>query len=155
MAVIWKGTSLAGNGTEPYPNIDITATALRGGDGAYIATDYSIRVTGQMVATGSLVVAGARQNSLFGKINEMALAVDGEDVGKLDIQPYGGGASNMTFPDAKLTSVNFSEAPENSAQVQFQGRLTCSRIMMMRFRGGIQVVITTFFSMKEVKSAYK
>jgi hypothetical protein len=120
MAVIWKGTSLAGNGTEPYPNIDITATALRGGDGAYIATDYSIRVTGQMVATGSLVVAGERQNSLFGKINAMAAAVDGEDVGKLDIQPYGGGASNMTFPDAKLTSVNFSEAPENSAQVQFQ-----------------------------------
>lgn len=120
MAVIWKGTSLAGNGTEPYPSIDITATAVRGGDGAYIATDYSISVTGQMVAVGSLIAAGARQNSLFGKINGMASSVDGEDIGKLDLQPYGGGGSNMTFPDARLTSVNFSEAPENSAQVQFQ-----------------------------------
>ena len=105
--------------TGPFPKYSVSTERVEAGDGTLIDIIYSISVTGQIIATGDMATAGARQNSLHAAMIAKLAAIEDEiPVGTLEIVAYGGLSSVLQFNDATLTGISFGEQDDDSAGTQ-------------------------------------
>ena len=127
MAVVFtpKGTDAITIGgttaTGPFPKYSIATEKVVTGDGTLLDLTYNITVTGQVLASGAITTAGARQDSLHAAIMAKLTATENAmPVGQLEITPYGGLSSVLQFNDAVLESIDFGEQDDDSGGVQYQ-----------------------------------
>jgi hypothetical protein len=125
MAVIFNpvgGDSITIGGTAatgPFPKYSVSTQRVEAGDGTLIDMIYSISVTGQVLATGDMTSAGARQDSLHAAMIAKLAAMENEiPTGQLEIVAYGGRSSVLQFNDAILTDISFGEQDDDSAGTQ-------------------------------------
>ena len=112
--------TIGGSGSDPFPKYSISTERVESGDGTLIDVTYSISITGQVLASGDITSAGARQNSLIGRMKTMLSAAENSmPVGTLEIVPYGGLANVISFSDATLVGVELAEQ-DDSGSVQYQ-----------------------------------
>ena len=105
--------------TGPFPKYSVSTERVEAGDGTLIDIIYSISVTGQIIATGDMATAGARQNSLHAAmIAKLAVMEDEIPVGTLEIVAYGGLSSVLQSNDVILTGISFGEQDDDSAGTQ-------------------------------------
>lgn len=110
------GTVTGGDVDGPMPRYSISSETFRT-DNIALAKKYTITVAGNVLATGSMLSAGARQTQLMASMNTI-LGLDGR-LGKLEIIPYGGG-EGIDFDDARVMSIDVPEQSEESGGTQFQ-----------------------------------
>ena len=127
MAVVFSPTGIDAitiggtDATGPFPKYSISTERTATGDGTLLDLTYSISVTGQVLASGLITEAGARQDSLHTAIiAKLAATENAMPVGTLEITPYGGLSSVLQFNDAVLESIDFGEQDDDSAGVQYQ-----------------------------------
>lgn len=114
-SIIIGGTAATG----PFPKYSVSAERVEAADGTLIDMTYSISVTGQVIATGDMTSAGARQDSLHeAMIAKLAAMENDVPVGTLEIIAYGGRSNVLQFNDATLTSINFAEQDDDTAGTQ-------------------------------------
>jgi len=105
--------------TGPFPKYSVSTERVEASDGTLIDMTYSISVTGQIIASGDMVDAGARQDSLHeAMIAKLAAMENDIPVGTLEIVAYGGRANVLNFNDATLTSISFGEQDDDTAGTQ-------------------------------------
>ena len=105
--------------TGPFPKYSVSTERVEAGDGTLIDMIYSISVTGQIIATGDMATAGARQDSLHAAMIAKLAAMENDmPVGILEIVAYGGLSSVLQFNDATLTGISFGEQDDDSAGTQ-------------------------------------
>lgn len=107
------------------PNVSISKEILRNEEGDSFGQKFTIGIDGYVIATGD-PITGARQNSLYEKINGfLGISPSGrtDQQGSLEILPVDGGSSSsgvLRFDNAQLISVNLPESPEDTAGIQYQ-----------------------------------
>jgi hypothetical protein len=105
--------------TGPFPKYSVSTERVEASDGTLIDMIYSISVTGQVIATGDMTTAGARQDSLHAAMIAKLAAMENDiPVGTLEIVAYGGLSSVLQFNDATLTSISFGEQDDDTAGTQ-------------------------------------
>jgi hypothetical protein len=105
--------------TGPFPKYSVSTERVEAADGTLIDMTYSISVTGQIIASGDMADAGARQDSLHeAMIAKLAAMENDIPVGTLEIVAYGGRANVLNFNDATLTSISFGEQDDDTAGTQ-------------------------------------
>jgi hypothetical protein len=105
--------------TGPFPKYSVSTERVEAADGTLIDMIYSISVTGQVLATGEMTVAGKRQDSLHEAMKAKLAAMENEiPVGTLEIVAYGGLSNVLQFNDATLTSISFAEQDDETAGTQ-------------------------------------
>jgi hypothetical protein len=105
--------------TGPFPKYSVSTERVEASDGTLIDMIYSISVTGQVIATGDMTTAGARQDSLHAAmIAKLSVMEDEIPVGTLEIVAYGGLSNVLQFNDATLTSISFGEQDDDTAGTQ-------------------------------------
>ena len=105
--------------TGPFPKYSVSTERVEASDGTLIDMIYSISITGQIIASGEMTTAGARQDSLHeAMIAKLAVMEDEIPVGTLEIVAYGGLGNVLQFNDATLTSISFGEQDDDSAGTQ-------------------------------------
>lgn len=110
----------------PFPNYSIGREILTSGDGTFLGNKYSITVTGQILASAiaDITTTGDRQNNIQKqliwhlKIKKPTTSQD-HNIGRLEIEPYGGLSSKIVFADARITGVDFPEQSEESLGVLY------------------------------------
>ena len=105
----------------PFPRYTIGREIMRQ-DSIVLNQKYTISITGVALITtaASMLVEGKRQEQVQ-KLMKQLLDNDAR-FGLLEIVPYGGlSGQKLSFPDARLLSINLPEADEASAGVQNQG----------------------------------
>ena len=110
----------------PFPRYSISRDDVTTGDGIYLHSKFSINVTGTATMKSAdsqdITVAGERQSRIQGEaliamhMNRQSWPTIGN--GLLTIASYGGGANNITFANARITSLDLPEQNEESAGVQ-------------------------------------
>jgi len=105
--------------TGPFPKYSVSTERVEAADGTLIDMTYSISVTGQVIATGEMTTAGARQDSLHVAMIAKLTAMENDmPVGILEIVAYGGLSNVLQFNDATLTSISFGEQDDDTAGTQ-------------------------------------
>jgi hypothetical protein len=105
--------------TGPFPKYSVSTERVEASDGTLIDMIYSISVTGQVIATGDMTAAGARQDSLHAAMIAKLAAMENDiPVGTLEIVAYGGLGNVLQFNDATLTSISFGEQDDDTAGTQ-------------------------------------
>ena len=110
----------------PFPNYTIGREFLTTGDGTFLGNKYSITVTGRILASAisDITVVGDKQNNLQKqliwhlKIKKPTYTQD-HNIGRLEIEPYGGLANKIIFADARITGVDFPEQSDESSGVLY------------------------------------
>ncbi len=110
----------------PFPRYSISREDLASGDGTFINSKFSITVTGTAIIMESdsqdMLTKGQRQNRIQGEALKAAHFNRSNwpawGPGVLTIAPYGGGANQIVFNDARITGVELPEQTEESAGVQ-------------------------------------
>ena len=110
----------------PFPNYTIGREFLTAGDGTFLGNKYSITVTGRILASAisDITVVGDKQNNLQKqliwhlKIKKPTYTQD-HNIGRLEIEPYGGLANKIIFADARITGVDFPEQSDESSGVLY------------------------------------
>jgi hypothetical protein len=123
--IIGGQSSLAGaNGGHAgtMPTYDITREAITLPDGSHVSFRYDITVVG--VATNGVQDVTSNPDMIpeMKKASETISPPNSRQYGngKLEIAPYGGGGSIISFGDARLVSVEMSEQDEETAGTQYQ-----------------------------------
>jgi len=105
--------------TGPFPKYSVSTERVEASDGTLIDMIYSISVTGQVIASGDMTTAGARQDSLHAAMIAKLAAMENEvPVGTLEIVAYGGLSNVLQFNDATLTGISFGEQDDETAGTQ-------------------------------------
>jgi len=105
--------------TGPFPKYSVSTERVEASDGTLIDMIYSISVTGQVIASGDMTTAGARQDSLHAAMIAKLAAMENEvPVGTLEIVAYGGLSNVLQFNDATLTGISFGEQDDDTAGTQ-------------------------------------
>tara|TARA_Y100000296_G_scaffold71478_1_gene87000 strand:+ start:885 stop:2399 length:1515 start_codon:yes stop_codon:yes gene_type:complete len=116
-AITIGGTTATG----PFPKYSVATERTATGDGTLLDLTYSITVTGQVLASGNITTAGARQNSLQAAVIAKLTSTETPmPVGTLEITAYGGLSDVLQFNDAVLESIDFGEQDDDSGGVQYQ-----------------------------------
>ena len=105
----------------PFPRYNIGREIVRQ-DSVVINQRFNISITGVALITSaaSMLQEGKRQEQVQ-KLMKLLLENDAR-LGLLEIVPYGGlSDEKLSFPDARLLSIDLPEADEGSAGVQNQG----------------------------------
>lgn len=110
----------------PFPRYSISREDVTTGVGVYLHSKFSINVTGTATMKSAdsqdITVAGERQSRIQGEaliamhMNRQSWPTIGN--GLLTIASYGGLANNITFENARITSLELPEQTEESAGVQ-------------------------------------
>lgn len=106
----------------PFPRYDISTEVIRQDTLKHFKARHSITINGTalIAASTSMLVEGARQAEIHKIIKRLHKMATGSKHGKLEIQPYGGGAEIITLEDARITNVSTPEQSEQSSGVQSQ-----------------------------------
>jgi hypothetical protein len=106
----------------PFPRYDISTEVVRQDTLKHFRTKHSITISGTalIAASASMLVEGARQSQIHVIIKRLHRMATDSKHGRLEIQPYGGGADIITLEDARITSVSTPEQSEQSSGVQSQ-----------------------------------
>lgn len=110
----------------PFPNYTVGREILTTGDGTFLGNKYSINVTGRILASAitDITTTGDKQNNLQKqliwhlKIKKPTYTQD-HNIGRLEIEPYGGLANKIIFADARITGVDFPEQSDESSGVLY------------------------------------
>lgn len=110
----------------PFPRYSISREDVTTGTGVYLHSKFSINVTGVAVIKTAddqdITQPGERQNAVQGEaliamhLNRQEWPTIGN--GLLTISSYGGLANDITFDNARITSLDLPEQNEESAGVQ-------------------------------------
>lgn len=139
MAATFNGLVIGGQDGKPFPNYSISSESLMSDDEVILNTKFTIQITGKIIALGDMEIdaiygypyrdipfyegednVGVRQNNLHGQINEfLNLARGGTEIGRLEIDPYGGLPNKLEFLSSKLISINIPEQDDESSGVLF------------------------------------
>ena len=106
----------------PFPRYDITTEVVRQDSIKHKRPKHTIVVSGTalIAASASMLVEGARQAAIHTLIKRIHGISGDNRHGKLEIQPYGGGANFITLQDARVVTVSTPEQTEQSSGVQSQ-----------------------------------
>lgn len=112
--------------SSPFPKYSISREAITSPDGTLLNNKYTISISGKIIASELLDVTnlGEKQNDLqkqaiwLLKLKRASYSQD-HNIGRLEIESYGGLANKFIFEDARLTSVNIPEQEEGGASVLF------------------------------------
>ncbi len=120
-----QGPSQAEPVVAPFPNYSISRETILTQDGTLIGNKYSISITGKVLASAlsDITVPGEKQNDIQKQLIwhlklKKTNSVD-HNIGRLEIEPYGGLANKYIFDDARLMNVNIPEQPEDSLGVLY------------------------------------
>ena len=112
--------------TGPFPRYSISREDVTTGTGVYLHSKFSINVTGTATMKSGddqdITVVGQRQNRIQGEaliamhMNRQSWPTIGN--GLLTISSYGGLDNDITFDNARITSLELPEQNEESAGVQ-------------------------------------
>lgn len=109
----------------PFPNYSISREPVLTPDGTLLNNKYTISITGKILASAltDITVDGEKQNNIQRQlIWHLKLKRSGNvdhNIGRLEIEPYGGLANKYIFEDARLTGFNIPEQPEDSSGVLY------------------------------------
>lgn len=109
----------------PFPNYSISREPILTPDGTLIGNKYNISITGKILASAltDITVDGDKQNNIQKQlIWHLKLKKSGtvdHNIGRLEIEPYGGLANKYIFEDARLTNFNIPEQQEDSSGVLY------------------------------------
>lgn len=109
----------------PFPNYSISREPILTPDGTLLSNKYTISITGKILASAltDITVDGDKQNNIQKQlIWHLKLKKAGNvdhNIGRLEIEPYGGLANKYIFEDARLTSFNIPEQQEDSSGVLY------------------------------------
>jgi hypothetical protein len=120
-----QGQSEAQPIVAPFPNYSISRETISTPDGTLLGNKYSISINGKILASAlsDITVSGEKQNNIQKqliwhlKLNK-AISKD-HNIGRLEIEPYGGLANKYIFDDARLMNINIPEQPEDSSGVLY------------------------------------
>ena len=120
----FEDQGLAANVSSPFPKYSISREAISTQDGTLLNNKYSISISGKVFASELLDVTepGEKQNDLqkqliwLLKLKRASYSQD-HNMGRLEIESYGGLANKFVFEDARLMSVNIPEQEEGGASV--------------------------------------
>lgn len=128
MAVIFHGTTneyvIGGQDGRPFPSYSISAESQASSDGSQLGVKYTIRVTGKIAVEGTMEIdddgnllnKGSKQSNLHGIVLELlGQIVTDNNIGILEIVPYGGQPNPIVYKNAKLINIEIPEQPEESA----------------------------------------
>ena len=109
----------------PFPNYSISREPILTPDGTLLNNKYTISITGKILASAltDITVNGDKQNNIQRQlIWHLKLKKPGNvdhNIGRLEIEPYGGLANKYIFEDARLISFNIPEQQEDSSGVLY------------------------------------
>lgn len=121
-----QGPSQSPEIINPFPNYNIGREFLTTGDGTFLGNRYSITVTGRILtsAIADITVDGDKQNNLQKQLIwhlkfKKPTFLQDHNIGRLEIEPYGGLANKIIFEDARITGIEFPEQSEESSGVLY------------------------------------
>lgn len=107
------------NATGPFPAYSISRTTNPIGEGYLINNIYSITIEGSILINASIdpTVSGAVQSDLHRQmIAKLQTGIDnGNNLGRLEIVPYGGQPNAFDFIDARLVRVDIPKPEEDDS----------------------------------------
>lgn len=128
MAVFFHGTkeeyAIGGQDGRPFPSYSISAETQSSGDGSQLGIKYNIRISGQIAIGGTMEInddgvlqnKGSKQSDMHAIVLELLGQIESEDnIGILEIVPYGGNPNPIVYKNARLTSIEIPEQSEESA----------------------------------------
>jgi hypothetical protein len=109
----------------PFPSHSISRETILTPDGTLLGNKYSISINGKILASAlsDITISGDKQNNIQKQLIWHLKLSKGNspdhNIGRLEIEPYGGLANKYIFDDARLINVNIPEQPEDSSGVLY------------------------------------